>query len=130
MIGRLALAALLLGLAAPAQATESIVCASDDQAASIDMLVGLGLDVVAIDRVSIEAGGKNWATNAEGDSKIAIGQAFEDDEKLIADFTDDGISKIVASVRLYKASEGEFFAQGGTLKIAGAGAWAVTCSGP
>jgi hypothetical protein len=122
--------AMLATIAAPAAATESIVCASDDKSAYIDMLVGLGLDVAAINRVTIEVGGKVWATNSEGPQKIVVGQAFEDSEKLIADFTDDGMAKIVASIRLFKADEGENYAQGGTLKVAGAGAWAVTCSGP
>jgi hypothetical protein len=121
---------LVAALAVPAAATESIVCASDDKATSIDVLVGLGLDVVSIARARIEAGGKSWATDAAGEQKIAVGQAFEDTEKLIVDFTDDGVTKIVASLRLFKASEGEDFVEGGTLRVAGLGAWAVTCSGP
>jgi hypothetical protein len=127
---RVGTALLLLALAAPAEATESIVCASDDKAASIDVLVGLGLDVVSISGATIEAKGKTWATDQAGEQKIALGQAFEDSEKLIADFTDEGISKIVAALRLFKASEGEDYVTGGTLRVADVGAWAVTCSGP
>ena len=127
---RLTAALIAATLAAPAAATESIVCASDDKAASIDVLVGLGLDVVSISRATIEAGGKSWATDAAGEQKIAVGQAFEDAEKLIVDFTDEGVSTIVASLRLFKASEGEDYVSGGTLRVAGAGAWAVTCSRP
>jgi hypothetical protein len=127
---RLTAGLLLAALAAPATATESIVCASDDKAASVDVLVGLGLDVVSIARATIEAGGKSWATDAAGEQKIAVGQAFEDAEKLIVDFTDEGVSTIVASLRLFKASEGEDYVSAGTLRVAGAGAWAVTCSGP
>ena len=127
---RLAAGLIVAALAAPAAATESIACASDDRAASIDLLVGLGLDVVSIARATVEAGGKSWATDATGAQKIAVGQAFEDAEKLIVDFTDEGLSKIVASLRLFKASEGEDFVEGGTLRVAGLGAWAVTCSGP
>jgi hypothetical protein len=123
-------AGILLALSAPASATESIVCASEDNAASIDVLVGLGLDVIAIDRVSLEAGGKTWATNADGEQKIVVGQAFEDSEKLVLDLTAEGMAPIVASLRLFKVSEGADYASGGTLKIAGVGAWAVTCSGP
>ena len=130
MMKRLSAALILLALAAPAAATESIVCASEDKAASIDVLVGLGLDVVSISRATIEAKGKTWGTDQSGEQKIALGQAFEDAEKLIADFTDEGISAIVASLRLFKASEGEDFVTGGTLRVANVGAWAVTCSGP
>ena len=127
---RLTAGLIVAALAAPAAATESIVCASDDKAASIDLLVGLGLDVVSIARATVASGGKTWATDASGEQKIAVGQAFEDAEKLIVDFTDEGVSAIVASLRLFKASEGEDFVEGGTLRVAGVGAWAVTCSGP
>ena len=78
----------------------------------------------------VEAKGKNWATDATGEQKIVVGQAFEDTEKLVVDFTDEGISSIVASLRLFKASEGEDYVTGGTLRVTGVGAWAVTCSGP
>jgi hypothetical protein len=127
---RLAAGLIVVALAAPAAATESIICASDDKAVSIDLLVGLGLDVVSISRATIEAGGKTWATDVAGEQKIAVGQAFEDVEKLIVDFTDEGVSAIAASLRLFKASEGEDYVSGGTLRVTGAGAWAVTCSGP
>lgn len=120
----------LLALAAPASATEWVSCSAGGEGASVDVLVGLGLDVISIAAARIEAGGKKWATDAEGAQKIIVGQGFEDAEKMLVDFTDDGISTIVASLRLFKASEGESFATGGTLKVAGVGAWAVTCSGP
>lgn len=127
---RLVAVPLLLALVAPAAATESIVCASDDKAASIDLLVGLGLDVVSISRVTIEAKGKSWGTDLAGEQKIAVGQAFEDAEKMLVDFTDEGVSRIVAALRLFKASEAEDYVTGGTLRVADVGAWAVTCSGP
>ena len=126
----LTLGLIVAALAAPAAATESIVCASDDKAASIDVLVGLGLDVVSIARATIEAGGKSWATDAVGEQKIAVGQAFEDSEKLIVDFTDEGDASIGASLRLFKATEGANDATGGTLRIPGVGAWVVACTGP
>ena len=126
----LAALSILVALAVPAAGTESIVCASEDQTASVDMLVGLGLDVVAVDRVTVEARGRTWATNVDGEQKIVVGQAFEDGEKLFVDLTAEGMAPIVASLRLFKASEGEDYASGGTLKVTGVGAWAVTCSGP
>lgn len=123
-------ASLLFGLAAPAVATETITCASDDKSASIDVLVGLGLDVISIARATIEAKGKTWSTDAQGSQKIVVGQGFEDSERMLVDFTDENVAAIVASLRLFKASEEEDFATGGTLRISGVGAWAVACSGP
>lgn len=115
---------------APAAATESIVCASEDKTASIDVLVGLGLDVISIARVSVEARGKTWSTDAGGEQKIVVGQAFEDQDKILLDVTDEGMAAVVASLRLFKASEGEDYVSGGTLRVTGVGAWAVACSGP
>jgi hypothetical protein len=129
MTRSLAAALGLLMLAAPASATEWINCSADGNAASADILVGM-VDVISIAQAKVEAGGKNWATDAAGDQKIVVGQAFEDSEKIIVDFTDEGVSTIVVSLRLFKASEEEDFATGGTLRVAGIGAWPVTCSGP
>ena len=47
----------------------------------------------------------------------------------VVDFTDEGGSSIVASLRLFKASEGDDSVTGGTLRIAGSGAWAVDLLG-
>ena len=121
---------LLAAHAVPAGATESIVCASEDKTASIDVLVGLGLDVISVSRVTLEARGKTWGTDAGGEQKIVVGQAFEDPDKILLDVTDEGMAGIVASLRLFKASEGEDYVSGGTLRVTGVGAWAVTCSGP
>jgi hypothetical protein len=120
----------LFALSSPAAATEWVSCSAGGEGASVEVLVGLGMDVISVSAARIEAGGKTWATDAEGDRKIIVGQGFEDADKMMVDFTDPGVSTIVASLRLFKASEGESFATGGTLKVAGVGAWAVACTGP
>ena len=126
---RLVVASMLLALVTPAGATEWVFCSAADDAASAGILVGM-VDVLSIAQAKVEAGAKKWATDAEGDARIRIGQAFEDSEKIVVDFTDDDVSSIVASLRLFKASEGDDYVPGGTLRITGSGAWAVTCSGP
>lgn len=126
---RLLAASILVALATPAGATEWVSCSAEGDAASADILLGM-VDVISIAQAKIEAGGRKWATDAEGGSKIIVGQAFEDSEKIIVDFTDEGVASIVASLRLFKASEGDNSASGGTLRVTGVGAWAVTCSGP
>ena len=127
---RLLMLPVLFTLATPAAATEWVTCSADGEDASVDVLVGLGMDVISISAARIDAGGKTWATDAEGDQKIIVGQGFEDADKMMVDFTDPGVSTIVASLRLFKASEGDSFVSGGTLKVAGVGAWAVACTGP
>ncbi|MER8476578.1 hypothetical protein NKJ36_03610 [Mesorhizobium sp. M0142] len=126
-----AIAFVLVAAATPAVATESIVCSADGGAASIDVLMG-HTAVIAVARVwLVDAGGKTWTTDGQpGSTKVIVGQAFEDDERMLIDLTDEGLSSIVARLRLVKASEQSSFAMGGTLSIDGVGAWAVTCPEP
>ncbi|PTE11931.1 hypothetical protein [Mesorhizobium helmanticense] len=116
--------------ATPALATESIVCSAEGGAASIDVLLG-HTAVIAVARVWLDAGGKTWTTDGQpGSTKIVVGQAFEDDQRMLIDLTDEAISSIVARLRLVKASEQSSTAMGGTLSVEGVGAWAVTCPEP
>lgn len=111
-----------------AQATETTICSGDG--ASISLLMG-ATPVVSIAKADMEAGTRRWSTRPEdGETPILVGQAFETSEILHVDITDDNVSEILARLRVYKASEGDFYAAGGTLWISGAGAWAVNCSGP
>lgn len=121
--------AVLVALSAPAGATEWISCAAAGNVASADLLVGM-VNVISIAQAKLAAGGRTWATDAEGSHKIVVGQAFEDADRIVIDFTDPGVSTIMASLRLFKASEAEDDATGGVLRISGVGAWAVACSGP
>ncbi|RWC41551.1 MAG: hypothetical protein EOS23_19735 [Mesorhizobium sp.] len=122
-----AITLMLVAAATPALATESIVCSAEGDAASIDVLMG-HTAVIAVARVWLDAGDRNWTTDGRpGSTKVFVGQAFEDDQHMAIDLTDEGISSIVAKLRLVKASEQSNFAMGGTLSIDGVGAWAVTC---
>jgi len=125
-----AAATLLIAVASigMAEATETTICSGDG--ASISLLMG-AVPVVSIAKADMEAGTRRWSTQAEnGVTPIAVGQAFETSEVLHVDLTDDNISEVLAKLRVYKASESDFYAAGGTLWIAGVGAWAVNCSGP
>jgi hypothetical protein len=114
--------------AAPAQATEWLNC-SDGDKASFNVLLG-NMNVIAVDTIEVEAGGKKWSTRGEGATPITKGQAFETADQIYIDVTDDKMDAIVAQLRLFKASEGNDYVSAGTLRVAGIGAWAVTCSGP
>jgi hypothetical protein len=128
---RAAALALLAGAtAAPALATEWINCSDAGGAASFDVLVG-SLDVLSVAGMTITAGERVWASDpayGPGDP-ASVGQAFEDAETIRIDAVDADFAKI-AELRLFKASEGDFVATGGTLRMPGIGAWAVSCSGP
>jgi hypothetical protein len=114
--------------ATPALATEWEHCANKDGAASFDYLAGDGTDVLAISAITVTAGEKVWASdpaNGPGDP-IKVGQAFEDKETVRIDAVDDGYM-LIASLKLFKATEGDKSAMAGTLTIKGMGTWAVDC---
>jgi hypothetical protein len=120
--------ALALVGATPAYATEWEHCADPGGGASFDYLAGDGLDVLSISALTVTAGEKVWASdpaNGPGDP-VSVGQAFEDRDTIRVDALDKD-STLVASLRLFKASEGDSLALGGTLTIKALGAWAVSC---
>ena len=123
-----AIAVAFLAMATSAQATETTICSGDG--ASISLLMG-ATPVVSIAKADMEAGTRRWSTQKlDGVTTVSVGQAFETSEILHVDITDENVSEILAKLRVYKASESDFYAAGGTLWISGVGAWAVSCSGP
>ncbi|MEQ1521090.1 MAG: hypothetical protein ABL936_07445 [Aestuariivirga sp.] len=123
-----AIGVLLIALAGPAKATEWLNC-SDGDKASFNVLLG-NMNVIAVDTIEVEAEGKKWSTRGGDATLITKGQAFETADQIYIDVTDSNVDAIVAQLRLFKASEGEIYVSAGTLRVAGVGAWAVTCSGP
>ena len=119
---------LIIAATVPAKATEWLNCSNGDKA-SFNVLLG-NMNVIAVDTIEVEAGGKKWSTRDAGATPITKGQAFETVDQIYIDVTDEKMDAIVAQLRLFKASEGDDYVSAGTLRVAGVGAWAVTCSGP
>ena len=122
------LTALVAFAVTPALATEWTHCSDKGGAASFDYLAGDGLDILAISAITVSAGDKVWASdpaNGPGDP-VKVGQAFEDTDSVRIDAVDDADARI-ASLKLFKASEGDKSAMGGVLTVKGLGAWAVDC---
>ncbi len=126
-------AATVLGaglIAGPACATEWIACADAGGAASFDFLVG-ALDVLAVTGLTITVGDEVWASDvAYGPgAPVAVGQAFADATSIRIDAMDAALSTKLAELRLFKAEAADGApVYGGTLAIAGHGAWAVACT--
>jgi len=117
-----------IGAASPAFATEWQHCADAGGGASFDYLAGDGLGYLKISALTVTAGEKVWASdpaNGPGDP-VSVGQAFEDADAIRVDALDQN-AQVIAALRLFKASEGEAVALGGTLSIKGLGAWVVSC---
>lgn len=115
--------------AAPAAATSTVDCEAADGGASLSLLIG-SLPVLNVLRLEITVGEASWSTEEGGGEPIRIGQAFRDGERWLIDATDPNVEDIVAEVRLTGASEGPDTVLAGTLRIAGKGAFAVSCIGP
>jgi hypothetical protein len=132
MILRAAIVAIGLGgLCTPALATEWVNCVAPDGAATIDFLAG-SVDVLAVVGLNISVGEQVWASSAAygpGDP-VVVGQAFEDAGTILIDAVDEAMTGKIAELRLFKASEADAIAYGGTLRIAGHGVWPVSCTGP
>lgn len=117
-----------LALRSPALATQNIICTAADGAAEIDLLVGT-LPGLSILRAIYSVGDQDWSTEPAvvPGTQVYISQAFSNDEAIVVDFVDDQYMDTVAELRLFRGREGEFIVLGGTLRIAGAGAWVVDC---
>ncbi len=118
---------LLAGGVAPASATQNLVCGYTDDV-SITLLMG-SLEVASIVRADVTAAGQRWSTQeAQGQTQIIVGQAFQTANELRVDFTDKDVNLVMVRLRLFQAADGDKFAQAGTLKIEGTGVWPVICS--
>ena len=116
--------------AAPAQATGTIECVGAAGADARAFLSVGRVPVLAVLGAEIEAEGMTYATDAAArpDAEpILFGQGFLDEDRLRADFTDPNVEEILVSLRVERAFEDKAGAQAGVLRIAGFGAYAVTC---
>jgi hypothetical protein len=118
-------------LTTPAFATEWVYCGDARDEVSVGVLLG-GVEFVNISGITLTANGKEWSSSpAYGPGEpIAIAQTFMGDDQIIVDFADEEHSEALAELRVYMAEEGEDYVQGGTLRVAGQGAWVVSCEGP
>ena len=128
---RLVAAALLFSFAAgPALATGSIGCdGTGGDEVSVDLTIG-SLPVLAVVSASVAAGDDVWSMDESSSNRIAVGQAFSEDGRILVDFVDPNFETVLVRLRLVSAGEGKDEALAGTLAITGRGAWPVICVGP
>ena len=113
-------------LAVPAQATEWLICSDGENKASFSVLMG-SLGVGTATDFEVVAGDKAWSTKPGEGTPITRLQAYETDQMLLADVATEDLAETVAELRVLKASEGDDYVYGGTLRIAGVGVYAVKC---
>lgn len=121
----------LCGLATPSLATEWVNCSDAAGAASFSYLAG-ALDVLSVVALTASTGEQVWASDvAYGPGEpIVVGQAFDTGDTILIDAMDESVNRIVAQLRLFRATEGQEIVLAGTLRIPGEGVWAVSCTGP
>ena len=121
------------GLALPVWATDTLDCeapqGADGGPAGISLLLGAS-PVLAVVRAALTVGDKTWSTAEDATNRLSVGQAFRDGERLLIDLIDPESLESVAAIRLYEVSERDMAVVAGILKVAGKGAWALTCIGP
>lgn len=120
---RLIISALLAVTASAAQGGEGYMCEGEGVEAHFPLGGGVGLSLLG---AKIEAGGETYGT--ETGTTIAVSQAMATGNRIAIDFTDPNYETVVAKVRLFWAEEESDPVFGGTLAIAGKGAWAISCS--
>lgn len=111
---------------APAFATANIDCrATDGRSGEISLNVGR-LDVLSVLSADVTAFGKTWSTMDGRGTKIIVGQAFQDDGRMLIDFTDENVDEILISLRTVRVSTADEFGEAGILRI-GKAVYPVLC---
>jgi hypothetical protein len=125
-------AAAVLALTAPASATEWIHCNDAADEVQVGLLAGF-FDFLDITRATLRVGQDNWSTSPaiEPGRPMDIGRKFGDSRQMLVDLEDEASGKTLAELRIFKAHESEsgHYVEGGTLSVAGRGAWVVSCDG-
>jgi hypothetical protein len=124
-------AAAVLALSAPAMATEWIYCGDAADEVQIGLLAG-HFQFLDISRANLRVGEEQWSTNPdlEPGTPISTGQHYGGDNQLLVDLTDVNSEEVLAELRVFTADEGDYYVQGGILRVPGRGAWVVSCEGP
>jgi hypothetical protein len=118
-------------LATPCLATEWMYCGNADDSVTVGVLLGT-FQFASVSGATMRIGEEAWSSAevyGPGES-IQAASAFIGDDQVVIDFADADYNETLAQLRVYIAEEGEDYVQGGVLRVAGRGAWVVTCEGP
>jgi|GEM_PF-811094 len=125
-----AAAALMLVLAGPAKATQSISCSDMKGDSGVDILLGAG-PVPNVLSVTVTLGERRLGTDPAGEGEIvSIAQAFDDGEILRIDLVDQQATKRMAAIRLILAGHDTNPLRIGTVQIEDEPPVGLSCEGP
>ena len=120
---------LFLAATTGASATSSMFCQAVNEDAGINLTIGSGAGAVIVG-ADFYVGNKLWSTSAPYDNPLVIAQSFIESDQILLDLSDQNFEVIVARLRLFTAAQDDEQVSAGTLQIAEAGVFAVSCSGP
>lgn len=121
---RIVLAAAFAALSLPALAGEGLMCSGEGVETHFPMGGGVGFILLG---AVIDVNGDVLSTDPAQGTEIRVSQAFSGNHRLEIDFADPNFEQVVAEVRLFWTEEESDPVYGGTLKIIGKGAWAISC---
>lgn len=118
-------------LATPSFATEWMYCSSADDSVSVGVLLGT-FQFANVSGTTMRVADEDWSSaEVYGPGKpIHVASAFIGDDQAVFEFADEDYMDTIAQLRIYTADEGDDYVQGGVLRVAGRGAWVVSCEGP
>jgi hypothetical protein len=119
--------AILALSSAPSFAGFGLFCEGPEGiSANIPLGGGVGLHPLGAE---IKVGTSTWTTEEGVANTIQIipAQSASVDNRLYLDFADPNYEGVVAEIRLFWAEEETDPIYGGTLRVAGQGAWAISC---
>ena len=74
--------------------------------------------------------GSEFEGRADVDRLTVAALVGQGRDTILIDAVDENMAAKIAELRLFKATETDAMVYGGTLRIPGYGAWAVSCTGP
>ncbi len=125
------LAGTIISMVQPASATASMICHSDDDDTSIQILFGAG-PVTNIYDISITSGERSYQMGAsEPGEQIFIAQSYFDERQIRLDFQDSQALANIVTIHVVRhfPEDGEPL-QVGYAKVSGNAAVIVQCDGP
>lgn len=124
---RILLAASLLSLSLPAAAGEGFMCWGEGVETHFPIVAGVAFGIMEGSTITIDGTVAYSSDPSLGGIQVAPAEAFSGNHRVEVDFTDVDYQEVLAEVRLFWTEEESDPVYGGTLRIPGRGAWAISC---
>ena len=124
---RIVLAVAFAALSVPALAGEGLMCSGDGVETHFPVGGGVGFGLLDGSTITLDGAVAYASDPAAGGIAIQVSEAFSGNHRIEIDFADPNMEQVLAEIRLFWTEEESDPVYGGTLKIPGRGAWAISC---